>query len=181
MYDEDGRVDVRPMTPADWDRVSAIYAEGIRTGHATFESQPPDWLSFDATKLSGPRHVAVLGGTLIGWAAVSPVSSRTVYAGVVEDSIYVTAGAAGHGVGTALLGAVIRSTEAAGIWTIQAGIFPENVASLRLHQRSGFRIVGMRERVGRMTYGPLKDAWRDVVLMERRSPVVGVPAGGRDG
>jgi len=158
---------IRDLTAADWRAVRAIYAEGIATGNATFETEPPTWAGWDAAKLPGHRFVAVDGGTVLGWAAVSPTSSRCVYAGVVENSVYVGAAARGRGVGRALLEALIRSTEEAGIWTIETGIFPENTASLALHMAVGFREVGIRERLGR-----LHGRWRDVVFLERRSAIV---------
>lgn len=144
-----------------------IYAAGILTGNATFETEPPDWAHWDATHLPDHRYVALDGGRVLGWAAVSPVSERCAYAGVVENSVYVHPDAQGRGVGLALLQAVISSTEAAGIWTIQTGIFPENTASIALHQRVGFHTVGTRSRLGR-----LDGRWRDVVLLERRSDIV---------
>jgi L-amino acid N-acyltransferase YncA len=158
---------IRALTAADWPAVRAIYAEGIATGNATFETEPPSWAGWDAAKLPDHRFVAVDGGIVLGWAAVSPTSGRCVYAGVVENSVYVGAGARGRGVGRALLDALIDSTEAAGIWTIETGIFPENAASLALHKAVGFREVGIRERLGR-----LHGRWRDVVFLERRSTVV---------
>jgi len=166
---------VVPMTADHWPAVRAIYAAGIATGHATFESAPPGWAEFDAAKLRGHRHVALDGavGAVVGWAAASGVSDRCVYAGVVEHSVYVHPDAAGRGTGRRLLEALIASTEAAGIWTIQSGVFPENAASLALHRAAGFREVGVRERVGRMTHGPQAGRWRDVVLLERRSSRVG--------
>ena len=161
---------VRPMRPDDADRVLAIYQAGLDTGQASFETVAPSWRAFDAAKLPAHRHVAAdaASGEVLGWAAVSAVSSRSVYAGVVEHSVYVDAGQHGRGIGTALLAALIASTEAAGIWTIQSGIFPENAASLRLHQRAGFRVVGVRQRIG-CHHG----RWRDVVLVERRSSIAG--------
>lgn len=157
---------VRAMQPTDWPSVHSIYAEGISTGDATFETRPPDWAHFDTTRLPAHRFVAVDQDAVLGWVAVSRVSPREAYAGVVEDSVYVAASASGQGVGRSLLAALIASTEIAGIWTIQSSIFPENGASLALHDRMGFRRIGTRERVGR-----LGDRWRDVVLVERRSPV----------
>ncbi|MCB2174373.1 MAG: GNAT family N-acetyltransferase [Actinomycetales bacterium] len=157
------------MTAAHWPGVREAYAAGIATGHATFETEPPDWPAFDATRLPGHRWVAVDGDAVLGWAAVSPVSGRAVYAGVVEHSVYVHPGARGMGVGRALLAALLDSTQAAGIWTVQSGIFPENTASLALHAAAGFRVVGTRERVGLMTYGPMAGRWRDVVLVEHRA------------
>jgi L-amino acid N-acyltransferase YncA len=150
--------------------VLAIYQAGLDTGQASFETQAPDWAAFDAARLPDHRYVARDRGSgeVLGWVAVSAVSSRCVYAGVVEHSVYVRPGAHGRGVGTTLLRALIDSTEAAGIWTIESGIFPENAASLRLHRGAGFRVVGTRERLGRH-----HGRWRDVILLERRSPAIG--------
>jgi L-amino acid N-acyltransferase YncA len=161
---------IEPMAAADEGAVLAIYQAGLDTGQASFETQAPDWAAFDAARLAAHRYVARdrSTGEVLGWVAVSPVSSRCVYAGVVEHSVYVAPGARGRGVGTTLLRALIRSTEQAGIWTIESGIFPENAASLRLHQSVGFRVVGTRERLGRH-----HGRWRDVILLERRSPAVG--------
>jgi phosphinothricin acetyltransferase len=162
------------LAPQHWPQVRAVHAEGIATGEATFEPEPPTWERFDAGKLPGHRLVALEpGGRVLGWAAVSAVSSRPVYAGVVEHSVYVGAAARGRGVGRALLEALIASTERAGIWTLQSGVFPENTASLALHGATGFRVVGVRERLGRMQGGPLAGTWRDVVLLERRSSLIG--------
>ncbi|MEU0742243.1 N-acetyltransferase family protein [Streptomyces sp. NPDC006134] len=151
------------------DEVLDIYRVGIDEGDATFETEVPSWAEFDSTKLPGHRFVAVdgEGGAVLGWIAGSRVSPRRAYAGVVEHSVYVHPAARGRGVALALLKAFIESTEAAGVWTVQSGIFPENTASLALHRRAGFRVIGTRERVGR-----LHGRWRDVVLVERRSPVV---------
>jgi len=159
---------IRPLTVADWPAVKAIYEEGIATGDATFETAAPAWADWDRRHLAGHRLVAVIGGRVVGWAALSPVSARPAYAGVAEASVYVAGAAAGRGVGRALLERLVERAEAAGIWTVQAGVFPENAASLALHRRCGFRTVGVRERVGR-----LDGRWRDVVLLERRSPLVG--------
>ena len=156
------------MGAGDWPAVERIYAAGIATGDATFEAEPPTWEAFDRTRLPGHRLVAEREGEVVGWAAVAGVSERCVYAGVVEHSVYVDPAHTGLGVGTALLKALIASTEAAGIWTIQTGIFPENIASLALHERCGFRVVGRRERLGQHD-----GRWRDVVFLERRSPVIG--------
>jgi L-amino acid N-acyltransferase YncA len=156
---------VRAMHAADADPVLAIYQAGLDDGDASFETVAPDWAAFDAAKLPAHRLVAVdEAGAVLGWVAVTPVSSRAVYAGVVEHSVYVDPAARGRGAGRLLLDALIASTEEAGIWTIQSGVFPENTASLRLHERAGFRTVGVRERVGRH-----HGRWRDVVLLERRS------------
>ena len=159
---------LRALGERDWPAVAAIYEEGIRTGDSTFETRAPSWAEWDAAHLRGHRLVAELDGELVGWAALAPVSGRCVYAGVAEDSVYVASAVHGRGIGTALLRALVRRSEAAGIWTIEAGIFPENRASVVLHQRCGFRIVGVRERLGR-----IGGVWRDVLLLERRSPVVG--------
>jgi L-amino acid N-acyltransferase YncA/2-polyprenyl-3-methyl-5-hydroxy-6-metoxy-1,4-benzoquinol methylase len=160
---------IRPMTAADADAVLAIYQAGLDTGHASFETGAPDWDTFDRARLPRHRHVATSSaGEVLGWAAASAVSERCVYAGVIEHSIYIDAAARGRGVGAALLAALIASTEAAGIWTIQSGIFPENTASLRLHEQAGFRVVGTRQRLG-CHHG----RWRDVVLLERRSTTAG--------
>ena len=155
---------LRTMTPEDWPAVRAIYEEGIATGDATFECDVPSWDEWDAAHLMEHRLVAVDHEKIVGWVAASPVSGRCVYRGVVEHSVYVAQSARGRGVGRALLEAFIASAEAGGIWTIESGIFPENTASLALHERCGFRRVGIRERLGE--HG---GRWRDVVLVERRS------------
>lgn len=156
--------EIARMTVAHWPEVERIYAEGIATGQATFETEPPTWESFDATKLPEHRFVALDQGHVLGWVAASAVSDRCVYAGVVEHSVDVAAEARGQGIGRLLLDALIASTEAVGVWTIQSGIFPENAASVALHRTAGFREVGRRERIGRH-----HGAWRDVILIERRS------------
>jgi L-amino acid N-acyltransferase YncA len=161
-------VEIRPLTQADWPAVEAIYAEGIATGNATFETETPTWAEFDAGRLPGHRLVAVDGDHLLGWAAVSPTSSRACYAGVVEHSVYVEERSRGRGIGRALLEALVASTDAAGIWTIQTSVFPDNAASLATHLRAGFRIVGRRERIAQ-----LDGVWRDTLLLERRSSLVG--------
>jgi L-amino acid N-acyltransferase YncA len=159
---------VVPMEDAHAAAVLAIYQTGIDGGEATFETEPPTWERFVATRLPGHRFVAVDGdGRVLGWVACSPVSQRGAYAGVVEHSVYVHPDARGKGLGKTLLRALIDSTEAAGIWTIQAGIFPENTPSLALHGAVGFRVVGTRERIARH-----RGRWRDVVFIERRSPAV---------
>lgn len=161
---------VRPMTPADSSEVLRIYQGGLDTDLASFETVAPSWEAFDRGRLAEHRLVAVDTDAVLGWVAVSAVSSRPVYAGVVEHSVYVDAAARGRGIGLRLLESLIASTEVAGIWTIQSGIFPENTASIRLHERAGFRVIGIRHHVGRMQRpdGP----WRDVALVERRSPTV---------
>jgi L-amino acid N-acyltransferase YncA len=167
---------IEAMIEADWPEVAAIYAEGIATGHATFASEPPEsFATWNGSRL--PEHSRVARdatGVIFGWVCLSKVSDRCVYAGVAEHSIYVAAAARGRGVGHALMRALIAGSEAAGIWTLQSGIFPENTASLALHQRHGFRVVGRRERVGRMSFGPLAGKWRDTLLVERRSAITGV-------
>jgi phosphinothricin acetyltransferase len=158
------------MTSVDADAVRRIYQVGLDTGQASFQVDAPDWAEFDKGRLPGHRFVAEVDGVVIGWVAITPVSSRPVYAGVVEHSVYVDPAARGHGAGLALMRALIESTEAAGIWMLQSAVFPENTASMRLHERAGFRIVGRRERIG-CHHG----VWRDTVLLERRSPVCGLP------
>jgi len=158
---------IRPMEPADAEAVLRIYQTGLDGGDASFETTAPTWAAFVAGKLDGHSFVAVDDDAVLGWIAVTRVSPRPVYAGVVEHSVYVDPAARGRGVARALLDALIESTDAAGIWTIQSGVFPENVASLRLHEQVGFRIVGVRERVGRR-----HGRWRDVVLLERRSSLI---------
>ena len=155
---------IRAMTEDDWSTVEAIYAEGIATGHATFEVRTPSWAEFDAGRLPDHRLVAIDGGRIVGWAAVMPTSSRECYAGVVEHSVYVSADARGRGIGRTLMEALVASTERAGIWTIQTSIFPENEASVALHERVGFRVVGERERIAQ-----LDGIWRDTLLLERRA------------
>ena len=159
---------IEPMTAVHAQQVLAIYQAGIDEGNATFETQAPGWAEFAAARLADHRLVALdASGVVLGWVAVSAISSRPVYAGVVEHSVYVHPDARGRGVGRLLLDRLIASTEAAGIWTIQSGIFPENTASIALHLAAGFRIVGPRERIG-MQHG----RWRDILLLERRSPAL---------
>jgi phosphinothricin acetyltransferase len=161
-------VRAEPMLPSDWESVRKIYLEGIATGNATFEQSAPEWEKWDAGHLRACRLVARRGGEVLGWAALSAVSDRCVYGGVAEISVYVAEAARGQGIGRTLLGALAHESEKEGIWTLQAGIFPENTASIELHAKCGFRVVGTRERLGRMN-----GHWRDVVLMERRSTVAG--------
>ena len=156
------------MNAGDWDSVREIYLEGIATGNATFETEAPDFEGWDAAHLGACRLVARDGERIVGWAALSPVSRRSVYRGVAEVSVYVAVSAQGKGIGRALLQKLIEQSEREGIWTLQAGIFPENMASIELHKRFGFREVGVRERIGK-----LNGVWRDVVLMERRIEAVG--------
>ncbi len=164
---------IRQMRDADADAVLAIYQEGIDSGNATFEEAAPDWQSWCGRHLSACRLVAEQADEVVGWAALSPVSSRRVYQGVAEVSIYVASRAQGRGFGERLMRELIDASEDAGIWTLQAGIFPENAASIGLLRKCEFRTVGIRERLGRMQHGPFADRWRDVVLMERRSTRVG--------
>lgn len=164
---------VRPMRPDDWERVEEIYRAGIATGHATFESEPPRWERFDSTRLQDLRLVASGDGTVLGWAAASAASTRDVYRGVIEHSVYVDPAARGRGVGSALLATLCAQADDRGYWTIQSSIFPENEASLRLHDRHGFRRIGTRERIALMTAGPLAGQWRNTVLVERRSSRAG--------
>jgi len=158
---------IEPLVPEHWDDVARIYAEGIATRLATFETEVPSWEAWDRSHLEQHRFVATNNGAVLGWAALAPVSDRCVYGGVAENSVYVAEAARGQGVGRGLLDALVASSEQAGIWTIQTGVFPENEASVRLHESVGFRVVGRRERLGK-----LDGVWRDVLLLERRSPVV---------
>jgi L-amino acid N-acyltransferase YncA len=155
------------MSADDWPAVRSIYLEGIATKNATFENAAPEWERWDEGHLRVCRLVARAASEIVGWAALSPVSRRPVYAGVADLSIYVSGRARSKGVGTALLSRLVEDSEREGIWTLQAGIFPENTASIKLHQRAGFRIVGIREKLGSMD-----GRWRDVVLLERRSDMV---------
>ncbi len=162
--------EIRAMLPGDWSRVKAIYESGIASGDATFEQSAPDWEQWDASHLSYGRLIAAREeGAIIGWAALTPVSSRCVYEGVAEVSVYVDEAGRGRGIGMQLLQALVSAAEAKGLWTLQAGIFPENEASLRIHQKAGFRIVGYRERIGKM-----RGRWRDTWLLERRSKINGL-------
>jgi len=165
---------IREMRASDCDSVLEIYREGIATGHATFEAEPPDWAGFDTKRLKAPRLVAEIDGEIVGWAAASGVSDRCVYGGVAEGTVYVGAAARGRGVGKALLSALIEGAEAEGIWTLNAGIFVENVASIHLHEVCGYRMVGIRKALGKMGFGPMAEQWRDVALMEYRSDKVGM-------
>lgn len=167
-------IEVREMRAEDGEAVLAIYRQGIATGDATFESEAPDWPKFDAKYLQNCRFVAVLDGKVAGWATIGAVSARPVYRGVAEVSLYIADGARGKGVGRRLFERLIEESEKAGFWSLHASIFPENRASIELHRRFGFRILGIRERVAKMTYGPHAGRWRNTVIMERRSAVAGI-------
>lgn len=157
------------MIPADWPAVAAIYLEGIRTGHATFQTEAPGWEEWDRAHLPQCRLLATVADQTAGWAALSPVSSRRVYAGVAEVSVYVGEDFRGHGIGLMLLEQLVAESETHGFWTLQSGIFPENTGSLRIHEKCGFRVLGRRERIGKMG-----EVWRDTLLLERRSELVGL-------
>jgi len=158
---------IRRLEPADWPDVETIWAEGIDTRNATFETETPAWEAFHASRHPQHRHVALLDDDIVGWATLSPVSRRPCYAGVAENSVYVTSSARGQGVGRALMDELVANADAGGIWTIQTSVFPENLASLRLHESVGFRVLGRRERIAQ-----LHGVWRDTLFLERRSQVV---------
>jgi len=160
-------LEIRDLRPGDWPEVAVIYAAGVATRNATFETDVPSWEDWDARHLAQPRLVALEAGAVVGWAALSPASPRECYAGVAEDSVYVAPGEQGRGVGQALLEELVARSEAEGLWTLQTSIFPENVASLALHQRCSFRVVGVHERIAQ-----LDGVWRDTVLLERRAGAV---------
>ena len=160
---------IRKMTPDDWPSVAAIYLEGIRTGNATFQTEAPTWEEWDKAHIPDCRLVVIVGNSVAGWAALMPVSSRRVYAGVAEESVYVGEKFRGQGIGLALLEQLVVESETEGFWTLQAGIFPENIGSIRIHEKCGFRVLGRRERIGQMG-----GVWRDTLLLERRSAVVGM-------
>jgi L-amino acid N-acyltransferase YncA len=161
-------IEIRVMTADDWEAVRSIYLAGIATGLATFETESPGWTNWDKAHLPAPRLVAISDEKTVGWAALSPVSARSVYAGVAEVSVYVDEEMRGRGIGASLLRTLVTESEKDGIWTLQASIFPENAASISLHKSCGFREVGIRKRIGKM-----KGVWRDTILFERRSKVVG--------
>lgn len=161
-------IQIRTLTADDWEPLSSIYLDGIATGQATFETRAPSWAEWNSNHLTAPRLVATSEERIVGWAALNPVSSRTVYAGVAEISVYVANDWRGKGVGRALLETLLVESEKNAIWTLQASIFPENVASMALHKSCGFREVGRRERIGKMN-----GVWRDTILLERRSKLAG--------
>ncbi len=159
---------LRPMTAADWPEAAEIYREGLETGNATFQNSVPNWEEWDAAHLKTGRIVAEMGGAVAGWAALTPVSGRCVYEGVAEVSVYVGQKFRGAKIGSQLLEKLVLQSEADGLWTLQAGVFPENLASLKIHETAGFRQVGFREKIGKMG-----GVWRDTVLLERRSKQIG--------
>lgn len=160
---------ITALLPDHWPAVKTIYEDGLATGNASFQTTAPGWEEWDRSHLAHSRLVALDGDAVAGWAALTPVSGRCVYAGVAEVSVYISAGHRGQGVGRMLLDALVVESEANGIWTLQAGIFPENTASIRLHEAIGFRQVGVRHRIGKM-----HDRWRDTILLEKRSTTVGI-------
>jgi len=160
-------MEIRKLLTKDWDQVKLIYQKGIDTGNATFQTSAPSWEDWDQSHLTSCRIVMEEYGKVIGWAALTPVSSRCVYAGVAEVSVYVDSANSGKGIGLALLNELVNQSEAEGIWTLQAGIFPENIASLRIHEKAGFRILGIREKIGKQN-----GIWRDTALLERRSSAI---------
>lgn len=163
------------MTPDDWPAIKAIYQQGIAGGNATFATEAPStWEEWIHSKLPVCRLVACVEDKLAGWVVLSPVSSRPVYRGVTEVSIYIANPAQGHGVGSALMQALIESSEANGIWTLQSLVFPENTASMKLHEKWGFKLLAIHEKMGLMEIGPYAAKWRDVALLERRSKVAGI-------
>lgn len=163
-------ITIRPLEPKDWPAVREIYAQGIATGDATLETSPPEWEVWDESHVSGLRYVAINDlDEIVGWAALTPVSGRCVYAGVAEVSVYIGSSFRGQKIGVLLLKHLIDQSEQSGYWTLQAGIFSENVASMTLHEKNGFRVIGYRENIGKM-----KGVWRSVNLLERRSKVTGI-------
>ena len=162
-------MEIFEMLPSHWEPVKQIYAEGIATGNATFQTGIPSWEEWNEAHVKNSRIIAIEAGTVLGWAALTPVSGRCVYAGVGEVSVYVSEKARGNGVGKKLLNALINESEKNNFWTLQAGIFPENVASIKIHEACGFRIIGAREKIGQ-----INGLWRDTLLLERRSKTVGI-------
>lgn len=157
------------MLPQHWEAIKTIYEEGIATGNATFQTAAPSWQEWDNTHVKTCRIIATENNEVLGWAALTPVSSRCVYSGVAEVSVYVAANARGKNIGSLLLQALINESEQNGIWTLQSGIFPENKASISMHEKNGFRIIGYRERIGKMG-----NIWRDNISLERRSNKIGI-------
>lgn len=163
------QIEIKAMTPEAWPDVARIYESGIATKNATFQTEAPAWEAWDVAHRKDCRLLALLDGRVIGWAALSNVSSRCVYSGVAELSLYIDSDFRGKGIGNQLMQALVQESEAQGVWTLQAGIFPENIASIKLHHKHGFRTIGIKERIGKM-----ENTWRDVALLERRSTVVGI-------
>ncbi len=168
------RIVIRDMVPSDGKKVVAIYGEGIATGQATFQDNPGTWVDWDEGHMREGRLVATIDEQVVGWAGLSNVSNRCLYRGIAEVSVYIADSAKGKGIGKALMEALIEASEEANIWTLQSSIFEENQASISLHEVFGFRKMGVRERIGKMTFGPNAGEWRDTTIMERRSKVVGV-------
>lgn len=162
-------MEIKTMLPEHWPSVKKIYEEGIATGNATFQATAPEWEEWDTSHVKNSRLVAVENNEVLGWAALTAVSGRCVYAGVAEVSVYVAAAARGSGIGKKLLTALIKQSEKNNFWTLQAGIFPENESSIKIHEDCGFRIIGRREKIGKMG-----NSWRDTLLLERRSTITGI-------
>ncbi|RDC65292.1 GNAT family N-acetyltransferase [Adhaeribacter pallidiroseus] len=160
---------ITPMREQDWPAVATIYREGMATGNATFQKEVPTWPEWDKSHVPDCRFVAKLDEEVVGWAALSPISSRCVYGGVAEVSVYIKQNNRGQRIGENLLKHLVTASELTGFWTLQASIFPENTASIRIHEKAGFSVVGRRERIGKMD-----DTWRDTILLERRSATVGI-------
>lgn len=168
------RLVIRDMVPSDGKAVVKIYGEGIATGHATFQDDPGTWVNWDEGHMKECRITATLNEEVVGWAGLSTVSNRCVYQGIAEVSIYIANSAKGKGIGKALMEALIEASEDAGIWTLQASIFEENQTSIKLHEQFGFKVLGVREKVGKMTFGDCAGQWRDTTIMERRSKIIGI-------